>query len=103
MAICGYFARTRLHVIIHEDCDGKRREREVEWEARGAGRRGARHVGTFFHGFVRIVDVNAALLRSQTSRLRERPISTPYSQRRLPFQLMTSAQPLTNNAPLEPP
>ena len=28
-------ARTRLHVIIHEDCDGKRREREVEWEARG--------------------------------------------------------------------
>ena len=30
-------ARTRLHVIIHEDCDGKRREREVEWEARGEG------------------------------------------------------------------
>ena len=24
-------ARTRLHVVIHEDCDGKRRE----WEARG--------------------------------------------------------------------
>ena len=23
-------ARTRLHVIIHEDCDGKRREREVD-------------------------------------------------------------------------
>jgi hypothetical protein len=30
-------ARTRLHVIIHEDCDGKRREREVEWEAKGEG------------------------------------------------------------------
>ena len=30
-------ARTRLHVVIHEDCDGKRREREVEWEARGEG------------------------------------------------------------------
>ncbi|MBT8468170.1 MAG: pentapeptide repeat-containing protein, partial [Deltaproteobacteria bacterium] len=30
-------ARTRLHVIIHEDCDGKRREREVEWEAPGEG------------------------------------------------------------------
>ena len=30
-------ARTRLHVIIHDDCDGKRREREVEWEARGEG------------------------------------------------------------------
>ena len=30
-------ARTRLHVIIHEDCDAKRREREVEWEARGEG------------------------------------------------------------------
>ena len=30
-------ARTRLHVLIHEDCDGKRREREVEWEARGEG------------------------------------------------------------------
>ena len=29
-------ARTRLHVIIHEDCDGKRRERELEWEARAA-------------------------------------------------------------------
>jgi ATP-dependent exoDNAse (exonuclease V) alpha subunit len=28
-------ARTRLHVIIREDCDEKRREREVEWEARG--------------------------------------------------------------------
>ena len=28
-------ARTRLHVLIHEDCDGKRREREEEWEARG--------------------------------------------------------------------
>jgi len=27
-------ARTRLHVIIHEDCNAKRREREVEWEAR---------------------------------------------------------------------
>ena len=31
-------ARTRLHVIIHEDCDGKRREREVEWEAVGDSR-----------------------------------------------------------------
>jgi hypothetical protein len=30
-------ARTRLHVIIQEDCDGKRREREVEWEARVEG------------------------------------------------------------------
>ena len=30
-------ARTRLHVIIQEDCDGKRREREVEWEASGEG------------------------------------------------------------------
>ena len=30
-------ARTRLHGIIHEDCDAKRREREVEWEARGEG------------------------------------------------------------------
>ena len=29
--------RTRLHVIIQEDCDVKRREREVEWEARGEG------------------------------------------------------------------
>ena len=28
-------ARTRLHVVIQDDCDGKRREREVEWEARG--------------------------------------------------------------------
>ena len=28
-------ARTRLRVIIHEDCDGKRQERGVEWEARG--------------------------------------------------------------------
>ena len=28
-------SRTRLHVVIQEDCDGKRREREVEWEARG--------------------------------------------------------------------
>jgi len=27
-------ATTRLHVVIHEDCDGKRREREVELEAR---------------------------------------------------------------------
>ena len=27
-------ARTRLHVVIHEDCDGKRREREVEWRGR---------------------------------------------------------------------
>ena len=27
-------ARTRLHVIIHEDCDGKRREREEEWRGR---------------------------------------------------------------------
>jgi len=30
-------ARTRLQVIIHEDCDGRRREGEVEWEARGEG------------------------------------------------------------------
>ena len=29
-------ARTRLCVIIHEDCDGKRREREVEWGASGS-------------------------------------------------------------------
>jgi ATP-dependent exoDNAse (exonuclease V) alpha subunit len=28
-------ARTRLHVIINEDCDQRRREREVEWPARG--------------------------------------------------------------------
>ena len=28
-------ARTRLRVIIHEDCDGKRPEREVGWVARG--------------------------------------------------------------------
>jgi hypothetical protein len=27
-------ARTRLHVIIHEDCDKKRREREEEWRER---------------------------------------------------------------------
>ena len=27
-------ARTRLHVIIHEDCDKKRREREEEWRGR---------------------------------------------------------------------
>ena len=27
-------ARTRLHVIIHEDCDEKRREREEEWRGR---------------------------------------------------------------------
>jgi len=27
-------ARTRLHVIIHEDCDEKRREREGEWRER---------------------------------------------------------------------
>jgi len=30
-------ARARRHVIIHEDRDGKRPEREVEWEARGEG------------------------------------------------------------------
>ena len=30
-------ARTRSHVLIHEDCDAKRQEREVEWEARGRG------------------------------------------------------------------
>ncbi len=30
-------ARTRLHVIIHEDCNGKRRAREREWGARGEG------------------------------------------------------------------
>ena len=28
-------ARTQLHVVIHEDCDERRREREVECEARG--------------------------------------------------------------------
>ena len=27
-------ARTRLHVVIHEDCDEKRREREEEWRGR---------------------------------------------------------------------
>ena len=27
-------ARTRLHVIIHEDCDKKRRAREEEWRER---------------------------------------------------------------------
>jgi len=27
-------ARTRLHFIIHEDCDGKRRAREEEWRER---------------------------------------------------------------------
>ena len=27
-------ARSRLHVIIHEDCDKKRKEREREWKAR---------------------------------------------------------------------
>ena len=27
-------ARTRLHVVIREDCDGKRREREEEWRGR---------------------------------------------------------------------
>ena len=27
-------ARTRLHVIIHEDCDEKRRAREEEWRGR---------------------------------------------------------------------
>ena len=31
------FVVTHLHVIIHDDRDGKRREREVEWEARGQG------------------------------------------------------------------
>lgn len=30
-------ARTQLRVITHQDCDGKRRERKVEWEARGKG------------------------------------------------------------------
>jgi hypothetical protein len=27
-------ARTRLHVLIHEDCDEKRRAREEEWRER---------------------------------------------------------------------
>jgi len=37
--------RTRLHVRIHEDCDGKRRAREVGWEARGGEWRGDGVVG----------------------------------------------------------
>ena len=30
-------AGRRLHVIIHEDCDGKRREGEGKWPASGEG------------------------------------------------------------------